>query len=157
MADSCDLVERTLDEILAAASGATGSAVGAPGKPKPASGGGGGVSGQVMPRARAGTRLGLAGYSNPSIPPVDFSVNASAERLAAYGRYLRGWALLNELSTRKYIPRRELVNRIFAECPHELDFFLDAGECVGLHARRGRASIQTSSIRHQRFDVRAPR
>ena len=68
-------------------------------------------------------------------PPVDFTTNPTPERLAAYGRYLRLWALLVALSERKYIPRRDLVSRIFAECPAELDYCMEASLVMAVNVR----------------------
>jgi hypothetical protein len=129
VADSCDLVERTFDEMLAGASGPVANNPGSGNKQKS-----GGFAG-LLPRSRAGSRLGLSGYSQPAMPTADFTINPSPERLAAYARYLRGWALLTALSQRKYIPRRDLVSKYFAECPHELDFFNDAGLIMSVNVK----------------------
>lgn len=140
VADSVEAVERVLDDILYA-DGAGGA---------PGGGGSGGASRRSGAAASAVARANRASISREHpLPPWDYQVAPTPERLAAYGRYLRAWALLTELGARKYVSRRELGARVFAECPHELDFLADAGlimsvnvkSAARLHAEIGRAHV----------------
>ena len=127
VADSADQVEGTLDVLLARADGAaapSGSTSGA-GTPSPADAASAGNSAR-SPGARRGLRLRLLARGS-SLPPHDYALFPERHRLASYARFLRAWALLSSLESRKYVQRRELADTIFRGCSHELDFLVDAG------------------------------
>jgi len=127
IADSVDLIERTLDDILASAAGVSAPA---PGK---VSGRGGHLSGSLSGRAHG---RGVGGHRVAhAMPTADFAVSPSPERLACYSRYLRAWELALQLSQRKYIPKRELMTTIFAECPQELEWFVESGWIMAVNVK----------------------
>jgi hypothetical protein len=146
VAGSCDLVERSLDDIL--------TAVVDPGAGPVAGSSPAGVKGATAGTTaaylgRAGTRGGASvilrsakegtGLANKNAltapPPFDFNVDPSPQRLAVYCRYLRGMALIQECAQRKYTPRRDIINRVFSECPQELEHFMDLGLVMSVNLR----------------------
>lgn len=149
VADSADMVESTLDVLLAASTsdstsstssaspgggGAVSSATGgaAPGAVNLSVAGGGGGN-RAGGGGRRGLRLRL--LARAPLPQWDFAANPRPDRLAAYSRFLRAWDLMIELDRRKYVQRRELVDSIFAGCPHELEYLVDVGLAVAVNIK----------------------
>jgi uncharacterized membrane protein YgcG len=144
VSDSCDLVERTLDDLLAAVNDGPGSGGAAGGRGLSGSAasigkGGGGRTGSGGRSSVLRSSLGGSGLANKNEmvppPPHDFSLEPSPQRLAAYCRYLRVMALIRECADRKYTPRRDLLNRIFPESPQELDHAIDLGLVMSVNLR----------------------
>jgi trimeric autotransporter adhesin len=145
VADSADMVESTLDVLLAASSSDSSSSLSA--------GGGGGAAasaasgaatgtGNPVSSASGGNRAGggrrglrLRLLARAPLPQWDFAANPRPDRLAAYSRFLRAWDLMIELDKRKYVQRRELVDSIFAGCPHELEYLVDVGLAVAVNIK----------------------
>lgn len=127
VADSVEAVERVFDDILHADGPLPGAA--------------GGSGGGSQRASRVGTASAVARANRASIsreypvPAWDYQLSPTPERLGSYGRYLRAWALISELSARKYVSRRELCARVFAECPHELEFLQDAGLIMAVNVK----------------------
>jgi hypothetical protein len=130
VADSADQVEGTLDVLLARADGTAApsgsSSAAAPPGTADAAITGSASSAARSPGARRGLRLRLLARGS-SLPPWDYALFPERLRLASYARFLRAWALLCTLESRKYVQRRELADSIFPGCSHELDFLVDAG------------------------------
>lgn len=124
VADSVEQVERTLDSLLASADsgGQSGGSGGA---------GGNGAGGRKSRFRPAGLSRGLGG----PLPSWDYHVNPKPDRLAAYQRYLRAWALISELSRSKYLMKRKALDSIFSGVPHELDYLIDAGLVMSINTR----------------------
>jgi hypothetical protein len=144
VSDSCDLVERTLDDLLAAVndgpgSGGTAGGRGLSGSAASIGKGGGGRTGSGGRSSVLRSSLGGSGLANKNEmvppPPHDFSLEPSPQRLAAYCRYLRVMALIRECADRKYTPRRDLLNRVFPESPQELDHAIDLGLVMSVNLR----------------------
>jgi len=101
-------------------------------------GGGGGPGAAPSPNpssARRAARSRLLPLSAPPsaregvpypLPSWDAGHSPRPDRLAAYARYVRAWSLLETLAEAQYVPRRDLIARIFAGCPHELGLFVEA-------------------------------
>jgi hypothetical protein len=125
VADSVEMVERRLEEILYAAGGPAGAGAPAAGGP-----------------AASNARSRWRGVPN-ALPSWDYGERPAPERLAAYTRYLRAWAMISDLASRKYIAKRELQDRIFAACPQELDYFVDAGLIMSINVKTATKQVST--------------
>lgn len=142
VADSVEAVERVLDDILHADAATLGG-----------SGGGGGSTTNRRP-ASGGATSAIARANRASLsrdyplPPFDYQSTPTPERLAALCRYLRTWALVCELAGRKYVSRRELAARIFAECPHELEFLADAGLIMAVNVKSATKLHASIAVQH---------
>lgn len=134
VADGADQVERTLEYLLMSADGGPGGNATTT-STTPGSGSGTGTGGGRRTRLRILSASRTVRGTGLPIPSWDYQLRPRPERLAAYGRYLRTWAMLNELAARKYVPRRELLDRIFSGCPHELDFLADAGLVMSVNVK----------------------
>jgi hypothetical protein len=135
VADSVEQVERLFEQLLVAP--VDGTALPAPLAQREGESAGGGTRTAAsrrtsVPRSRL---LTAAIRNGQPLPSWDYQSNPRGDRLASYARFLRAWALITELAARKYVAKRELADRIFAACPHELDFLADVGIVLSVNVR----------------------
>lgn len=126
--DSADHVEHVFEALLEGADGGVGA--------RSSGGGGPGAAPSPNPSsARRAARSRLLPLSAPPsaregvpypLPLWDAGHSPRPDRLAAYARYVRAWSLLETLAEAQYVPRRDLIARIFSGCPHELGLFVEA-------------------------------